>query len=34
GYTLEFTRRCPDHIKGLWNVVNWEEAAARFAAKK
>ncbi|HAJ4195778.1 TPA: Fe-Mn family superoxide dismutase, partial [Escherichia coli] len=24
----------PDYIKEFWNVVNWDEAAARFAAKK
>ncbi|TNT34317.1 superoxide dismutase [Mn], partial [Escherichia coli] len=23
-----------DYIKEFWNVVNWDEAAARFAAKK
>ncbi|MER3609321.1 superoxide dismutase [Mn], partial [Klebsiella pneumoniae] len=23
-----------DYIKAFWDVVNWDEAAARFAAKK
>ncbi|HGM6758194.1 TPA: Fe-Mn family superoxide dismutase [Serratia marcescens] len=23
-----------DYIKAFWNVVNWDETAARFAAKK
>ncbi len=30
----EIQNRRPDYIKEFWNVVNWDEAAARFAAKK
>ncbi|WP_373327714.1 Fe-Mn family superoxide dismutase, partial [Cronobacter turicensis] len=26
--------RRPDYIKEFWNVVNWDEAAARFASQK
>ena len=33
-YYLKFQNRRPDYIKEFWNVVNWDEAAARFAAKK
>ncbi len=32
-YYLKFQNRRPDYIKEFWNVVNWDEAAARFAAK-
>ncbi|MBE8421457.1 superoxide dismutase [Mn], partial [Leptospira interrogans serovar Pomona] len=31
---LKFQNRRPDYIKEFWNVVNGDEAAARFAAKK
>lgn len=31
-YYLKFQNRRPDYIKSFWNVVNWDEAAARFAA--
>ncbi|WP_310887847.1 Fe-Mn family superoxide dismutase, partial [Salmonella enterica] len=33
-YKRQFQNRRPDYIKEFWNVVNWDEAAARFAAKK
>ncbi|MEA9449802.1 superoxide dismutase [Mn] [Escherichia coli] len=33
-YYLKFQNRRPDYIKEFWNVVNWDEAAARLAAKK
>ncbi|WP_348251010.1 Fe-Mn family superoxide dismutase, partial [Salmonella enterica] len=33
-YYLKFQNRRPDYIKEFSNVVNWDEAAARFAAKK
>nr|VXZ90305.1 Superoxide dismutase [Mn] [Klebsiella pneumoniae] len=33
-YYLKFQNRRPDYIKAFWDVVNWDEAAARFAAKK
>ena len=29
----EIQNRRPDYIKAFWDVVNWDEAAARFAAK-
>ena len=31
-YYLKFQNRRPDYIKAFWDVVNWDEAAARFAA--
>jgi Fe-Mn family superoxide dismutase len=33
-YYLKYQNKRPDYIKAFWNVVNWDEAAARFAAKK
>lgn len=33
-YYLKFQNRRPDYIKAFWNVVNWDEAAARFASIK
>lgn len=32
-YYLKFQNRRPDYIKAFWDVVNWDEASARFAAK-
>lgn len=33
-YYLKYQNKRPDYIKAFWNVVNWDEAAARFVAKK
>ncbi|MBH3123802.1 superoxide dismutase [Mn] [Serratia ureilytica] len=33
-YYLKYQNKRPDYIKAFWNVVNWDEAAARFTAKK
>lgn len=33
-YYLKFQNRRPDYIKEFWNVVNWDEAANRFAEAK
>ncbi|GKW17892.1 superoxide dismutase [Pectobacterium actinidiae] len=33
-YYLKFQNRRPDYAKAFWNVVNWDEAAARFASAK
>lgn len=30
-YYLKFQNRRPDYIKAFWSVVNWDEAAKRFA---
>ena len=33
-YYLKFQNRRPDYIKAFWSVVNWDEAASRFASAK
>ena len=33
-YYLKYQNKRPDYIKAFWNVVNWDEAAARFASAK
>ena len=31
-YYLKYQNKRPDYIKAFWEVVNWDEAAARFAS--
>ena len=31
-YYLKYQNKRPDYIKAFWEVVNWDEAAARFSA--
>lgn len=33
-YYLKYQNKRPDYIKAFWNVVNWDEAAVRFASQK
>lgn len=33
-YYLKYQNRRPDYVKAFWSVVNWDEAAKRFASTK
>ncbi len=33
-YYLKYQNKRPDYIKAFWNVVNWDEAAARFSSSQ
>ena len=33
-FYLQYKNVKPDYVKAWWNVVNWEDVAARYAAAK
>jgi Fe-Mn family superoxide dismutase len=31
-YYLQYVNRRPDYVKAIWNIINWDDVAKRFAS--